>query len=80
MAARLALSRVDVTIDGETHKKVSVTVRNNVAVVRQNGRTLYEVADVVAVNQTARRLWSVQFKGGTVWSVSKPRCLPCGGG
>lgn len=77
MAAPLALTRADVQTPTGHHSRVSVTIRNNHAVLRA-GRDVVAEADVVKVAQVERRRWEITLDDGTVWSVDRKSGCGCG--
>jgi hypothetical protein len=79
MAAPLSLTRTNVQTATGSHERVSITIRNNRAVLRR-GRQVVEEADVVRVSQVERRRWEVELADGSIWSVDRKSGCGCGGG
>lgn len=78
MAAPLALTRANVQTADAHHDRVSITIRDNHAVLR-SGRTVVDEADVVKVEQVERRRWEITLSDGSKWSVHRQAGCGCGG-
>jgi len=81
-AYRMALSRAEVTVTpagGEpiTHKAVTASVRDGMAVVKQGGRVIDQMP-VATLERASSRDWMIVGPDATTWHVTK-RCN-CSGG
>lgn len=72
---------VNVVTGSNTHKGVSLEVRNGVAKVRKGSRVVDERAGVTKIHAHDAKRVSVTFEDGTVWESAKgsQRCGSCGG-